>query len=58
MKVSTEELRRAAVALLRHLENSDQREFKIAEDFYLDVPAEKRYLRPALRRLVGGFTHS
>jgi hypothetical protein len=43
MKVSTEELRRTALALLRHLEESGQKEFEIDEDFYWDVPADKRY---------------
>jgi hypothetical protein len=43
MKVSTEELRRAATALLRHVEDSGQKEFEIEEDFYWDVPADKRY---------------
>ena len=43
MKVSTEELRRAALALLQHVEQSGQKEFEIAEDFYWDIPAEKRY---------------
>ena len=43
MKVSTDELRSAALVLLRHLDESGQKEFEIAEDFYWDVPAEKRY---------------
>jgi hypothetical protein len=43
MNVSTEELRLAALMLLRHLEESGQKEFEIAEDFYWDVPADKRY---------------
>ncbi len=43
MKVSTEELRRAALELLRHIEESGQTEFEIAEDFYWEVPADKRY---------------
>lgn len=44
MKVSTDELRRAVLALLRHLEENGQKEFEIDEDFYWDVPADKRYL--------------
>lgn len=43
MKVSTEELRRAALTLLQHVEESGQKEIEIAEDFYWDVPAEQRY---------------
>jgi len=43
MKVSTDELRGAALALLRHLDESGQKEFEIDEDFYWDVPADKRY---------------
>jgi len=43
MKVSTEAMQRAALMLLRHLDESGQKEFEIAEDFYWDVPADKRY---------------
>jgi hypothetical protein len=43
MKVSTDELRRATLALLRHLDESGQKIFDINEDFYWDVPADKRY---------------
>ena len=43
MKMSTDELRTAALALLRHLEKSGQTEFQIDDDFYWDVPADRRY---------------
>lgn len=41
MKISTEDLRRAAVLLLRHLDG--HREFEVSEDFYWEVPREQRY---------------
>jgi hypothetical protein len=44
MKVSTEELRRVAMALLQHLDESGQKEFDIEDDFYWEIPADKRYL--------------
>jgi len=31
------------MVLLQHLEESGQKEFEITEDFYWDVPADKRY---------------
>jgi hypothetical protein len=43
MRVSTEELRRAALLLLQHLDQNGQSEFEIAEDFYWDVPESARY---------------
>jgi hypothetical protein len=43
MKISTDELRDAVMVLLRHLDESGQREFEISEDFYWDVSADKRY---------------
>lgn len=44
MKISTIDLRRATIALLQHLDETEQREFDFDEDFCWDVPADKRYL--------------
>jgi hypothetical protein len=38
VKVTTEELRRATLMLLEHLEDSDQQVFEIAADYYWDIP--------------------
>jgi hypothetical protein len=43
MRVKTEELRHAALALLQHLDEGGQREFEIDEDFYWEVPTDQRY---------------
>jgi len=42
-RLTTEQLKRAADLLLSHLESSGVTEVEIAEDFYWDVPAAKRY---------------
>lgn len=41
--MSVEELRRAALALFRHLEECGQNEVEIAEDYYWEVAASGRY---------------
>jgi hypothetical protein len=43
MKISTDELRRATLTLLRHVEENGQKDLEIEEDFYWEIPAEKRY---------------
>jgi hypothetical protein len=43
MKVSVQELQRAASILLKHLEETGQNVLEIPEDFYWDVPADRRY---------------
>lgn len=43
MRVSTDELRQAMEVLLRHLEETGQKEFQIDEDFYWSVPKEALY---------------
>jgi hypothetical protein len=43
MKVSTDELRRATLLLLRHLDDTGQSEVEIDDDFYWNVPEEQRY---------------
>lgn len=44
MRISTDELRRAVETLLQHLEKNGQKEFELNEDFYWDVPLDRRYL--------------
>ena len=43
MRVTTKELRAAALALLDHLDNTGQTEFEIEEDYYWSVPQETVY---------------
>lgn len=43
MKVSATELRRAVDLLLEHIEESGSPVVEIDEDFYWDVPADRRY---------------
>lgn len=45
MKVTIEELCRAATAVFSYLESTNQLEFDIEEDFYWDIPVEHRYDR-------------
>jgi hypothetical protein len=43
MKVTTDEVRRAAMALLTHLDETGQSEVEIEEDFYWHIPEQERY---------------
>lgn len=43
MEVSTKDLRRVTQALLQHLEETGQTTFEIDDDYYWEIPAEKRY---------------
>ncbi|MBK9262153.1 MAG: hypothetical protein IPM54_20410 [Polyangiaceae bacterium] len=43
MRVTTEELRAAALALLEHLDKTGQKEFEIEEDYYWFVSQEEVY---------------
>ena len=43
MHVTTKELRDATLALLEHLDDTEQREFEINEDFYWFVPQQDLY---------------
>jgi hypothetical protein len=43
MKISADELRQATLFLLKHLQETNQTEFEIGEDFYWNVPANARY---------------
>ncbi len=43
MRITTHQLRSAAVALLRHLDETGQSEFEINEDYYWFVPEQSVY---------------
>ena len=43
MKVTTEEMRRAANILIDHLENLGEREIVIDDDFYWNIPETEMY---------------
>ena len=43
MRITTEELRAATLALLQHLDEIGQNEFEIDEDYYWFVPQDEAY---------------